>query len=123
MYLQCVAAMKTERIDRQTRTALEDFKKRLVRRYGRHLKGVYLFGSRARGETHPDSDADVAVFLDRVSDPVQEQLDMIDEGYPILLSRGINIQPWVFENDSLREPEKHRASHLVKVIQREGVRV
>lgn len=48
---------------------------------------------------------------------------MIDESYPILLSSGINIQPWVFEAESLRNPDEHHASHLVKVIRRERVRV
>jgi hypothetical protein len=67
--------------------------------------------------------ADVAVFLDKVADPIQEQLNMIDESYPILLSRGIHIQPWVLEEDSLTNPDKHRASHLVRTVQREGVPV
>ena len=56
-------------IDRPTLMALRDFKDRLARRYGNRLKGVYLFGSRARGNYRPGSDADVAVFLDHVSDP------------------------------------------------------
>lgn len=113
--------MRASRIDPQTRRAMRDFKDRLVRRYGVHLRHLYLFGSRARGDFRPDSDADVAVFLDHVPDPVQEQLNLIDEGYPILLSRGINIQPWVFEEDSLKDPDRHRAAHLVRSVQREGV--
>lgn len=32
--------------------------------YGRRLKGVYLFGSRARGESDDESDVDVLVILD-----------------------------------------------------------
>lgn len=104
-----------------TRRALASFKKRLTHRYGGHLKALYLFGSRVRGDYRPDSDADVAVFLDHVSDPLGEQLALIDEGYPILLATGINIQPWVFEEASLSSPEKHRASHLVETVRREGL--
>jgi antitoxin ChpS len=111
------------RLDETTRSALQDLKERLLRRYGTHLRGVVLFGSRARGDARPDSDADVAVFLDEVPDPIAAQLDIIDEGYPILLATGINIQPWVFEEASLHEPEKHRASHLLCAVQREGVHV
>ena len=38
----------------------------LQRIYGQRLRGVYLFGSRARGDGDPDSDLDVLVVLDRV---------------------------------------------------------
>ena len=34
--------------------------------YGPRLRGVYLFGSRARGDGGPDSDLDLLVVLDRV---------------------------------------------------------
>jgi predicted nucleotidyltransferase len=34
--------------------------------YATRLRGVYLFGSYARGEADPESDADVLVVLDRV---------------------------------------------------------
>lgn len=36
--------------------------------YGERLERVVLFGSRARGEANADSDYDVAVFLDALSD-------------------------------------------------------
>ncbi|MGI9302470.1 MAG: nucleotidyltransferase domain-containing protein [Gammaproteobacteria bacterium] len=108
-------------MDRVTRDALASFKSRLAERYGKHLKAVYLFGSRARGDNRPDSDADVAIFLDSVQDPLAEQLDLIEEGYPILLETGINIQPWVFEEASLQVPSNHRAAHLVETVQRDGI--
>lgn len=108
-------------IDMTTLHALEIFKDRLTRRYGERLKALYLFGSRARGDHRPDSDADVAVFLDKVSDPIGEQMALIDDGYPILLDTGVNIQPWVFEEASLSSPEKYRASHLVETVRQEGV--
>ncbi len=39
----------------------------LEQTYGERLEGVYLFGSRARGEGDPDSDVDVLVVLNEVS--------------------------------------------------------
>ncbi len=107
--------------DRTTETALGAFKACVAKRYGTHLRAVYLFGSRADGRFEPDSDADVAVFLDQVGDPLQEQLDLVNESFSILLSTGICIQPWVFEANSLQDPEGHRAAHLVRIIRQHGI--
>lgn len=40
--------------------------------YGDRLAGVYLFGSFARGEATPESDVDILVVLDEVTDYGQE---------------------------------------------------
>ncbi len=38
----------------------------LRRIHGDHLRGVYLYGSRARGDHRPDSDVDILIVLDRL---------------------------------------------------------
>ena len=40
--------------------------------YGERLSGVYLFGSFARAETAPESDVDILIVLDQVTDYGQE---------------------------------------------------
>jgi len=114
--------MTTVKIDVATKQALDKFKACLTRRYGQRLKSVYLFGSRARGDFRPDSDADVAVFLESVSNPIQEQMDMGDDAYDIWMDSTIRIEPWVFEEASLTDPGKYRATQIVKTIKREGIR-
>ena len=42
--------------------------------YGKRLRGVFLYGSRARGEQGPDSDVDILIVLDRVG-PHGEELE------------------------------------------------
>jgi predicted nucleotidyltransferase len=42
---------------------LASFRAALDRLYGDRIDRVVLFGSRARGDAHPESDYDVAVFL------------------------------------------------------------
>jgi type I restriction enzyme S subunit len=48
----------------KTSALLAEFKRELERIYGDRLKGVFLYGSRARGETDPESDVDVLIVLD-----------------------------------------------------------
>ena len=47
---------------------LSRFRAALDEMYGDQIERVVLFGSRARGEAHPDSDYDVAVFLKQLPD-------------------------------------------------------
>jgi predicted nucleotidyltransferase len=44
----------------------------LKRIYGQRLRGVYLYGSAARGQLTPDSDIDIAIILDRITDRFDE---------------------------------------------------
>lgn len=113
--------MLATHLDSSTEHALEAFKARLAERYRERLKGIFLFGSRARGDFRPDSDADVAVFLDHLSDPIREQMAMGDDAYDIWMETGVRIEPWAFEQASLADPDRYRATHLVKTIQREGI--
>lgn len=43
--------------------AMTDLKAALAHLYGERLRGVYLYGSYARGDYHPDSDVDILVVL------------------------------------------------------------
>ncbi len=45
---------------------LEKLKQGLVDLYGERLKGVYLFGSFARGEQDAQSDIDLLIVLDQI---------------------------------------------------------
>lgn len=110
-----------EGIDPLARRALDRFKSILNARYGSHLRGLYLFGSRARGDHRPDSDADVAVVLDVAVDPLGEQLALVDLGYDILLDTGVYIQPWVVAQDDLDDPPNRYLDGLLGAMRHEGV--
>jgi len=57
---------------------LSRFRQELDKLYGDRIERVVLYGSRARGDAHPDSDYDVAVFL-RDMTPAQrwDELDKL----------------------------------------------
>lgn len=51
------------------------FIKKLKERLDNHLIQIILFGSRARGDYHPDSDYDLLVVVDEVTPAVNEAID------------------------------------------------
>jgi antitoxin ChpS len=109
-------------LDHNTRTALEAFRIRILNRFGGRLRGLVLFGSRARGDHRPDSDADVAVFLEAIDDPVAAQMDIAEDSYAVFLSHELLIQPWVFRGTP-EHPDRSRAAPLLDAIETEGVKV
>lgn len=106
--------------DSVTASAISAFRARLQDRYGSRLLGLILFGSRARGDHRPDSDADVAVFLDGVANPVAEQMDLADDAYAVFLDTGVLVQPWVFAGSPLSTATQTE-SRLLTAIRGEGI--
>lgn len=112
-------------IDPTLRPALDAFHTVLVSRYGEHLYSIYLFGSRARGDYHAESDADIAVFVDAEgrtrSELLRDQVELSGAAYDIWLDTGIRIQPWVFASQTLDDPERDHNAHLLRNILSEGI--
>lgn len=46
---------------------LEEFRRGLAAIYGTRLRGIYLYGSFARGEEDPESDLDLLIVLDHIT--------------------------------------------------------
>jgi hypothetical protein len=98
--------------------ALATFAEAVRAHYGDGLKGLYLFGSRARGDHRPDSDADVAVVLadgDWVEWIERRKLNRL--AYDAGFDCGLDIQPWPV---SFAEWTSERATPLVKSARREA---
>jgi len=65
-------------MNEEIREILTCFKEGLSRIYGERLKGVYLFGSYARGDADEESDIDVLIVLDRI-DNYSKEIDRTSE--------------------------------------------
>ena len=92
------------------------FREALVKMYGDRLDRVVLFGSRARGDAHPDSDYDVALFLRGFHDRWTEMDRIVPVVTDILYDHGafIHAMPYRAGADRERTPLMHE-------IRREGL--
>ncbi|MBN2885552.1 MAG: nucleotidyltransferase domain-containing protein [Chromatiaceae bacterium] len=100
--------------------ALRLFLRRLEGRYP--ISRAYLFGSRARGDFKPDSDADLAIVLDgQPGDFLATKLALADVAYDVLLETGIRIQPLPIWTDEWEHPESYSNPRLLMNIRREGL--
>lgn len=69
--------------------------------FGARLVSALLFGSRARGDHRPDSDYDIALFLDNFArERDRETLDKVREA---LGEQAWTLQFWPFASDGLAE--------------------
>ena len=112
--------MTSTNITASTLRATRAFAARVANEYP--TERAILFGSRARGTAHDESDADVAVILKgAVGHFIQTKMAMNDIAYDILLDTGIRIQPlpvWEYE---WAHPESYSNPHLLYNIAREGI--
>jgi len=97
---------------------LELFTQRLRKTLGNHIRGVIVYGSRARGDSLPESDYDVLVLVDEYSQVLEDKIDNIawrlgDEKLVSIIA--LVVEETEFESD-IYEP-------LFINIRREGVRV
>jgi predicted nucleotidyltransferase len=100
----------------QTDAVLTRFRAALYEIYGTRIERVVLFGSRARGDARPDSDYDVAVFLNDLSDRWAEADRIAVTTTDILRETGALIHAMPYPAGAYRE-----RTPLMHEIRREGV--
>lgn len=105
----------------EVEAALRRFAADLRRHYGDRLKGLYLFGSRARGDYEPFSDADVAVVLeDEDWELVGEVRQLARLAHDVLIETGVEVQGWPVSLAAWGEPARHPEPALVKAMRRDA---
>jgi uncharacterized protein len=110
--------------DGEVTLALRQFAVDVRRRYGARLRGLYLFGSRARGDHKPDSDVDVAVILDAADlDLRKEKWVLVDLAFEPGFGLGLHISPWPFADSEWVRSEELAARPLVRNARREALPV
>jgi hypothetical protein len=108
--------------EHEVRAALGRFAADVARHYGGRLQSIHLFGSRARGDYRPDSDADVAVVLkDGNWKPWEERWTLVGLAYAPSVDSGLDIQPWPFSATQWQSADIRPATKLVGAARREAV--
>lgn len=109
-------------LDSRTDYAAHRFMQLLSKQYD--LDGLFVFGSRARHEHGPESDADIAVLLRGASQKrLPIKLAMSDIAFDVMLETGINISPLPLWAEDWDHPEAFSNPELIRAIQREGIRL
>jgi len=96
---------------------LAKFRAALNEMYGERIERVVLYGSRARGDAHADSDYDVAVFLRDMPDRMAEMNRLADLSTTILDNTGELIHAMPYRAGSYNDPRMP----LMHEIRREGI--
>jgi predicted nucleotidyltransferase len=109
-YTVCVTALV---LPDDLERALEEYRRLLEAAFGARLRSLRLFGSRARGDADVDSDADVSVIVDALTD--RERAAVIElalSAWRNTGGRGPLISPLAWsdtEHDQRRKAERRIA--------------
>src|SRR5690242_7480871 len=99
------------------RPALAMYASRLRAIFGERLVELRLFGSFARGEANEDSDVDVLVVIDGLTD--LEIGVVAGEAAPVILATGLPLAPLPMSSSRLAQL-RQRHTALVQALDREG---
>ena len=92
-------ALKKDALSQSESQALHTFAEQLQRTYPDQVRQVYLFGSKARGEAHADSDIDVLIITESEDRLLRYEIINLASDcsleYGVLLNpRIIGVQRW-----------------------------
>ena len=82
---------------------LRIFIDQIRKRFGKDLKKIILFGSRARGDHSEESDYDLLLIFEKVTPPLKKYIEKIEN--EMLFSHGVLFSTFLFTPDDLEERE------------------
>jgi predicted nucleotidyltransferase len=111
-------ARLVELLSTHEREAVEDFVIRLRKQFPGRVSQTMLFGSKARGDSHPGSDIDILLITD--TDDWRFRHAISDVASDVSLEYSVLIGPRVIGEASWKEMAQNRFS-LYENVAREGI--
>ena len=111
--------MADRNLPRPVRLALRELQEYLSGIYGDRLRGIYLYGSYARGDFHAGSDVDILIALEGAVYPGQEIDRIGNKVADICLDYNLLITTFPVPETWLEQ----RKSPLFERVRREGIRL
>lgn len=100
--------------------ATERFHTELLNRFGARLSEYILFGSHARGESHEDSDVDLLVVIDGLTEPERRQVFDLAYDAGAAGDDYVALSPLPYSVAQVTEM-RARERRLMREIERDGV--
>ena len=100
------------------RSAIEAFLERVRERYPKLIHQAILFGSKARGDSHADSDIDVLLIVDEESWPLRQEISTL--AAQVSLAYDVLIGPRVIGRERWARMRHHRFT-LYESVQADGI--
>jgi predicted nucleotidyltransferase len=107
-----------EILSSQEKEALQELKSQIWENYNGRLREIRLFGSKARGEAHSDSDIDVFILMDKIDWETEKAL--YEFAFDIDLKYEVVISLVLYSEDEYRRPEV-QATPFIRNIKNEGI--
>jgi len=104
----------SESLTVQERVAVQDFLHRLQRACGEVVQRTMLFGSKARGDSGPDSDIDILIIVDDESWPLRNAVSAI--AARVSLEYDVLIGPRVIGQERWQRMARERFSFYENVV-------
>ena len=98
--------------------AIEEFKELLNKKYPKDIESVKLFGSKARGDFHEESDIDLMVVLKGADENEKDKIT--DAAYDLLLKYEVDISPRVYSSKEFNYLN-NIPTVFMQIIKREGI--
>ena len=100
--------------------AVKEFNQKLRSFAGSNIKQILLFGSKARGDYHSESDIDIFVLLDQGDFETRDRI--VDLAYDVFLKYQVQISPRVINMQEYQLSNRWQTS-FIKNIQKEGINI
>lgn len=107
-----------EHLTSQEQQAVLEFVRWLKEQFGDLVRSAWLFGSKARGDSAPDSDIDVLVVVGSEDWRIHKQVRYL--AADICLMYGLNLSPRVWSDAHLWEMQELQTL-LYQNIRRDGI--